>query len=185
MAISLYTPIGSSFIKDFPVQNAVNCDRIDNYAGPSQITHSMTSYSPVIDAFIAPTIGTGGVATNRGFYYRIFDQMYVWGEFRFGTTGMNVGGGVWRLSLPFPVNTTLGPNNTPGITPVVGTATVWANSSANRQALTVNLYSNTDIFFTLRTNSGAANREVTHNSPIAWAAGEGISWQVKYQRVTP
>lgn len=184
MPIELIIPTASNFIKDWPAQNAINCDRIDDYAGPCTIVHGLTAYQPRLTTpFVNPSIGTGGSAVNRGYYYRIFDQIYVWGEFRFGSSGMNVGGGVYYISLPFQVKSNLPITNTTGLTPVVGTATAFTNAVGNRQSLTVHLATPTDVMFSVRINSGMVNREVAHNVPVAWVPGEGISWNAKFQRV--
>lgn len=184
MGIELITPGASNFLKDFPSQNAVNMDRIDDYAGPSLISHPLQSYTPILDStFIAPSMGSGGSAVNRAYFYEIFDYIYVWGEFRFGSSGMSVGGGIYTMTLPFRMESIVGITNNPGNTPVIGTGSVWANASASRQSLTVHPRTNTTIMFAVRMNSGMPNRELSHNVPLAWAAGEGWTWNARYQRL--
>src|SRR3954462_14655862 len=103
MVLALQTPTGPSFVKDWPAQNTVNCDLIDGYAGPCLTTNPLLDYVPVLTASVTdPTLGTGGILVGK--YYKIFDQIYVWGEFRFGT-GATIGSGVYRISLPFRAKT--------------------------------------------------------------------------------
>src|SRR5690349_11453328 len=93
LPLPLITPQGSNFLRDFPGQNAVNCDLLDNYAGPCLTTHPIQTFTPALVSSTGPAndpvLGTGGFI--RGFYYKIFDQIHMWGEFRFGTAAMNVG----------------------------------------------------------------------------------------------
>jgi hypothetical protein len=129
MVLALTAPIGSNFIKDFPSQNAANCDAIDAYAGPCLIGQPIRSVSPTVGATTTdPTLGTGGY--SLAYYYQIFDQIYMWGEWRFGTAGINVGSGIYTLTLPFTVNSTIGPNSTIiGSAPVVGVGSTYDASS--------------------------------------------------------
>src|SRR4051812_7433600 len=116
MPLTLISPVGSNFIKDFPDQNASNCDEIDVYAGPCLTSHALRSVSPVVSATVTPpTLGTGGF--SNAYYYQIFDQIYMWGEWRFGTAGIAVGSGIYTLTLPFNVASNLGGNINPGFAP--------------------------------------------------------------------
>lgn len=181
MLLSLVTPIESNFLKDWPSQNAVNCDRIDEYAGPCLVTHPLQSYTPILSALTtAPTLGTGGFI--RGFYYQVFDQIYTWGEFRFGTAGINAGNNIYTVTLPFPAHSVLGASIDVGTAPVIGNAIVWDDSSdAGRQSSTVHMRSTDLMMFSTRMNSSA--RVVTHNTPFAWAVNDGMSWSARYQRL--
>lgn len=126
MGILLTDPAGSNFIKDFPAVNAANLDKIDAYANASLVTHPLKQYTPLFTATTAnPTIGTGGPAVLRAFYYEIFDQIYTWGEFRFGTTSPSSGTGTWIMSLPFTAKSIIGPSTTSGAAPVIGVGSIW------------------------------------------------------------
>lgn len=184
MGVSLITPAGSNFIKDFPAQNAVNLDAIDAYANASLITHPLKSFTPIFTATSAnPVIGTGGPAVLRAFYYEIFDQIYMWGEFRFGTTSPSSGTGVWIMSLPFNAKSNIGVSTTLGSAPVIGNGSIWCNSTAaNRQPVSVHLRSANSIMFGARINTSGASRELTGNFPIAWAPQDGMSWTARFQR---
>lgn len=180
MVLPLVTPVGANFIKDFPSQNTVNCDLIDNYAGPCLTSDLLGTYVPVLSAVTTPPTLGGGTAT--GFYYRIFDQVYVWGSIRFGAA-MTAGSGVWTISLPFKAKTpTIAPSAVLASGPVVGNGLVWDNSAtAGRQPVSAVLRTNQTLMFGLRMGSGAAAREVTHLAPIPWADQDGIKWSVRYQ----
>lgn len=179
---SLPTPVGTNFIKDWPSQNSVICDAVDTYAGPCLTTQPLFTYTPVLSATgTQPVIGAGVI---RGYYYKIFDQIYVFGEFRFGA-GFSVGTGSFIVSLPFTVNTTVGANVQLARAPVIGSGMCWdASLDAGRQPITVHLRTPDTMMFGIRTASGAAFREVNAaNAPITWATGDGLTWIARYQRV--
>jgi hypothetical protein len=183
MVLSLITPLGNNFLKDFPGQNAVNLDSLDAYAGPCLTTHPLTPYTPQLKAVTTdPVLGTGGII--RGFYYRIFDQIYTWGEFRFGTAAINIGSGIYSVTLPFEVSSIVTPNLIIGRAPTLGTAQIWDESlSSGRQGAIVSLRTSTEIQFGIRMDSGMARSEVAHTIPIPWAVNDGVIWSARYKRV--
>lgn len=180
MVLSLVNPTGPEFIKDFPFQNEQNCDAIDEFAGPCLTTHSLNSYTPVLGATTTnPTLGAG---TVRGKYFRIFDQIYVWGEFRFGT-GFTAGSGIYTMNLPFPAKTIMGSNVLLGSAPIIGGGTSWdASASTGRHPLAVYLRTDSLVQFVLRTASGLVARECTNANPVIWEVNDGITWCARYQR---
>lgn len=184
MLIDLVDPIGSNFIKDFPALNGVNLDRIDTYAKNSGIASSLRTYTPIFNSVSGtPSIGTGGSATLRGYYYEIFDQVITWGEMRFGSSGVNAGSGIWTMSLPSSVNNLIGVFNGTGAAPVVGTASIWNGGTVNsRQSATSELRDYDQLQFGIRMNGGGTGREIMHNNPFAWAAGDGLTWFARYMR---
>lgn len=186
MLLPLITPTNTNFMKDFPAQNTVNCDLIDAYARACLTTHSLKPYIPIFKASVSdPVIGTGGGASLKAFYYEIFDQVYTWGEFRFGTSSPSSGSGIWSMSLPFPALNAIGIGSNSGTMPLIGTATIWCQATpANRQPANVHLKSSTEVQFSARLNSGAAQTELTHNAPIPWAPQDGLTWNASYQRIT-
>lgn len=184
MVLSLISPVSSNFIKDWPAQNEVNCDRIDEFAGAQCLTgHPLGLYTPVLSASVtAPTIGTGAGAI-QGYYYKIFDQIWVWAYFRFGT-GFNAGSGVYSMSLPFTAKTlNIQPNVTMGGGPIVGEGFVWDDSSSPaRQPVSVQLRTTTTVQFGLRMTSGAVTRDMTNIAPITWAQDDSFKFFARYQR---
>lgn len=184
MVLSLVTPQPSNFIKDFPGVHGPNMDAIDAYAGPCLTSHPMQSYTPVLSAVTtSPVLGTGSIA--RGFFYRIFDQIFAWGEFRFGTSGTSFGSGIYLVTLPVAADSIVGATVSMGAAPSLGNAYLWdETASADRQPLIPKLRSSTQLMFGIKMGSGLADREVTHNSPITMANQDGISWQVRYKRQT-
>lgn len=183
MVLPLITPVGSNFLKDFVSQNAINCDLIDDYSGPSLITHPLQSWTPQLTAVTTnPTLGTGGF--NRGFFYEIFDQIYAWGEFRFGTAGTNAGSGIYSMSLPFTAKTIVGIGASLGKEPILGTGYIFnAASSTARTPVTVHLRTANTVAFGVQMNSGSANREVTQIQPNAWTINDGLTWFARFQRL--
>lgn len=184
MVLSLISPIGGNFLQDFPEQNSVNLDRIDAYANASLTSHPLKQYTPIFTAAGGGfTIGTGGPAVMRAFYYEIFDQIHLWGEFRFGTTSPNAGSGVWSATLPFNAKSLIGPSTTLGAAPVIGNGSIYCNSTANnRQGVTVHLRTANTIMFGARINAGGGGRELTGSFPIAWAPQDGMHWYARFQR---
>lgn len=182
MVLSLPSPVSSNFIKDFPTQNAVNLDAIDAYAGPCLITHGLRTWTPQLTAITTdPVLGTGGVI--KGYYYKIFDQVWAWGEFRFGATGASFGSGIWTVTVPFPIDTLAGNGANPltiGEWPVIGEGVCWDNSATNGQPLLVMARSSTQVSFGTRFNA-LTGREVLSTSPMTWAASDGITWNMRYK----
>lgn len=181
MVLSLVTPSGSDFIKDFPAQNAINCELIDAYAGPCLITHPLQTWSPILTALTAnPVLGVA--SSVKGYYYKIFDQIYCWGEFRFGTSGASFGTGTYLVSLPFPADNPIGTQpNSPGDCPPIGQAITWDNSASNGQPLTVHLQGNSNVTFATKLNTGLG-REVNPTTPMTWAVSDGITFAARYKR---
>src|SRR5512138_12065 len=184
MVIPLVTPIGSNFLKDWPEQNAINCDLLDNFAGPNCLrTHSSGQYLPIFTASNTnPTLG--GTNEIKGYYYRIWNMVYTWGYFRFGT-GFNVGNGDYIISLPFKVDTNLGISFNLGRTPILGNGFAWDESAAgSRQPLTVHMRTDQSIQFGFRGNSGASSYAASNTLPLTWAIDDGIYWAAQYIRST-
>lgn len=179
MPLSPLTSVASSdFIKNFPLIHGSNMDKIDDWAGPSAVQ----SYTPDLTASVTnPTLGTGGFITGR--YIEIFDFIFTWGEFRFGTAGINQGSGTFEVSLPFPAATIAPPDGGSGNGPQLGISRVWDNSSGStRTSHSVQLRTTTRIMFSVRFDSGAGGRALGSGNPFAWDLQDGINWFAKYKR---
>ena len=176
---ALVNAIGSNFLKDWPERNAVSCEDIDAYAGPSLRSDALQTYTPALTASTTdPALGATG--TIKGIYFKIFDQIYTWGEFRF-KTGFSAGTGTYIVTLPFPAKTLTNPATVIGKGPILGSGHLWdASAAATRQPLLVQLRTSTQIMFGARNNG--STREVDNLSLITWAVDDGISWFVRYQR---
>lgn len=182
--LNLQTPIGSNFLKDFPQQNAVNCELEDAYAGPCLITDPIQTYTPQLTASVTnPVQGAGGTLFGR--YYRIFDQIVTWGEFRFGASGFNVGSGIYRISLPFPAKSLVASGNPYSTYIPVGIGVTFQVASVSgRMPLVVNLGSPDFLVFTLK--QAAGSREMTNAFPyvpVTGSPGDGFMWSARYQRL--
>lgn len=177
----LITPIDSNFIADFPGTHSVNSNNIDDYAGLCLTSHPLQTYTPQLTAITtSPTLGPGAV--QRGFFYEIFDQIYVWGEIRFGTSGINVGSGTYLINLPFNAKSNVGVSANLGSAPVIGNATLWDDStSAGRYALVAHLRTANQMMFSIKYNSGLG-RVVSDTVPITWAVTDGIFFTARFQR---
>jgi hypothetical protein len=175
MVLSLLNPIGPDFMKDFPGQNSVNLDRIDEYTGPSLTTHPLQSFTPQLTASNTnPTLGTGGFCV--GWSYQIFDQIYMWGQFRFGT-GFSNGLGVYIINLPFSLNNILSSSTNLGSSPVIGNASTYDNNlNAGRLPLTVHLRTSNQLMFGTRINNGLALRELREAGYLVWDVNDGVNW---------
>ena len=184
MVLQLRDPTSSTFIKDFPAQHAANMDDIDSYAGPCLNTQALTPWVPILTADVAnPVLGTGGYI--KGYYYRIFDQIWAWGEFRFGTSGVSFGTGAYNVSTPFVVDSISSIGAVPSVMgdlPTIGNGVMWDASASNGQPLTVNLKFNNAITFGTRFNSGLT-RDAHAGSPVTFANSDGITWSMRFKRV--
>jgi hypothetical protein len=175
----LLSVASSDFIKNFPLNHGVNMDRIDDWAGPS----SVQSYTPELTASVTnPTLGTGGSISGR--YIEIFDFIFTWGEFRFGTSGHNQGSGTFEITLPFPAASVASPSQASGAGPQLGTSRLWDNSSGStRTSHSVQLRSSTKIMFSVKYDSGAGGRALGSGIPFAWDVSDGMNWCAKYKRL--
>lgn len=182
MVLALTSPVAADFIKDFPAVNEVNCDLIDAFAGPCLITHALQSWVPILTASTSnPTLGTGG--TIKGYYYKIFDQIYIWAEFRFGTAGISAGSGSYIISLPFPAKGNMGfYGGSIGETPPVGVGSIWDDTTdLGKQMLSVHLRTSTSVMFGVKMG-GVTGRELSSSNPITWAINDGITFSARYTR---
>lgn len=185
-SLPLIGPVGTDFIKDWPFQNQINCDLIDAAAGPnSLVSHPLGTYTPIWTALTTPgSLATTVTSANIfGYYYMLFDMVYTWGYFRFGT-GFSVGSGTYTVTLPFQVKSTITQSNNMGGTSILGNAYIWDESAAAaRQPANVQVRADRlSLMFGMRMGSGAASSEVTAVAPITWAIDDGISWHARYQR---
>lgn len=181
--LDLISPVGSNFLKDFPAQNATNCDRLDTLAGQALTSHSLSTYTPVLKGSTTdPTLGTGGY--TLGVYYRIWDWVYTWGEFRFGTAGINVGSGIYSVTLPFNAdNNYVSSNATPARGSILGESLVWDDStdSGKRPGVCQLSDVNTIVFYR---PIGDTNSEFIYSGgPITWAINDGVAWSARYRRI--
>src|SRR4051812_20043933 len=143
--VDLISPVGTNFIKDWVAQNEVNCDEIDNFAGPICLTSdAIGQYTPILTASTTnPVLGTGEI---KGFYYNIWDMVYCWGYFKFGT-GFSVGSGTYLISLPFTAANSNGFSSSLGLSDIVGNGYAWDDSTlASRVNVTVSITS-TNMYF--------------------------------------
>lgn len=185
--LSLVTPQGFNFIKDFPGQNAVNCDLLDAYAGPCLTSHPIQTWTPALVSSTGPAndpvLGTGGF--TKGYYYKIFDQIHMWGEFRFGTASISAGSDIYCINIPFTIKTSaLPPSTTIGAAPILGVGLTHDNSAnAGRLPLTVHARTATQLYFGIRMNSGSSNRELRSAGYVTWDFQDGVSWSARFQQV--
>jgi hypothetical protein len=183
MVLSLITPAGSNFLKDFPAQNTINCNTIDAYANSCLTTHSLHLSNPVVSASITdPVLGVGGY--SKAYSYEIFDQVTMFGEVRFGSSGFSVGSGSYFLELPYIVNAVVPASTAFSLAPVIGVGSTYDQSSnAGRLPLTVQLRTTSSVRFGIRMNSGTGVRDLQSTGYTTWAANDGWSWTARFQRV--
>lgn len=182
MTLALLSTLGSNFIKDFPAANTANCDSIDTYAGPCTVGAALTGYTPQLHATSSdPILGTGGF--TRGYYYRIWDAVYTWGEFRFGSAGTNIGSGNYFITLPLPADiSVVGATSFPGGASLVGNGLLWDQSTdSGKRPLVAQLRSGTDLQFHFPV--GETSEVVASGSAVTWTNGDGVSWFASYKRV--
>jgi hypothetical protein len=183
MVLSLGNPVGSNFLKDFPAQNETNLNAIDDYAGPCLVTDALGTYIPnITSSGTQPVLGTGGASV--GYYYQIFDQIWTWGQFRFGTSGTTFGTGSYFVSLPFEVNSLVAISSTLGASPTIGNGYLWdASGGAGVFPVSVHLNDSNNMVFGIKNDSAAGSRAVTSTNLITFANSDGISWSASYQRL--
>lgn len=182
MTLPLISPVGSDFLKNWPAQNAVNCDLFDARAGECLTSHALGTYIPIWTATAtSPTLGTGG--TIAGYYYAVFDQIYTWGEMTLGS-GAARGSGTYEITLPFRAKSLLAVGGSLVTSPpVIGNGQAYDVSDVTeRQPLLTVLRSSTTMAFSVRMGTAGAIRRVTESIPFLFNAGDGLMWSARYQR---
>ncbi len=179
---TLQTIAGSQFINAFPGLHAANCDSIDDHAGPCLTSDGLIAINTeLLCSGPNPTLGAGGFSVAK--YYQIFDQVFMWGQFRFGTSGISAGGGVYVIQLPFSLTSLIPPTTNMAAAPVIGTGSTYdANANAGRLPLTVHLRAANHLMFGVRFSSGAANRELRDTGTLTWDVNDGITWNLRAKR---
>jgi hypothetical protein len=181
MAIEgLVAPVGANFIKDWVTQNGSNCDKMDSFTGPQ----SIQSYIPEILADTTnPNLGAGSAT---GFYWKIFDFVYTWGEFRFGTGFSKGVGQAFRVTLPFKVKTNIAINGSPGDSSILGNGWAFDTSAGTRHSLIAQTRTSNQLYFQIRGDTAFPRRTASPDDdiPVTWASGDGITWFARYQRDT-
>ncbi len=184
MSLSLIDPLSSNFLRDFPGQNAVNLDEIDDRAGPSLATHGLRSFVPALSATTtAPNIGGAG-SSNLAYYYKIWDHVYCWGQFVFGT-GFSAGSGTYTVGIPFEVDNVIGTSTSLGQCPVIGQG--WINdasAAAARVPVTVHYRQGNQLMFGLKLTSGSGARDLRDSGFITWAVGDGVAWSAQFKVIS-
>lgn len=178
MAFSLITPTPSNFLKDWPAQNATNCDAFDTAAGSCLLTHPLGTYTPVLTASTTnPTLGLTPVVL--GYYYLVFDMVFVYTEIRFGTSSSR-GSGLYSITLPFKVKSLI---YRTGFS-IIGNGQVYSNATAaSRQPVVTVLASTNTVRFNLKMG-GTGSRVVSEGIPFVFADLDGIMFCARYQRDT-
>jgi hypothetical protein len=130
-------------------------------------------YTPALTATTTnPTLGTGSVAF--GHYYQIGKQVTVQFRIVFGTSGVNAGSGLYRVSLPV----------TPETTTICIYGTFWAyDSSAAASAIgALNITSGGLIQFLYSAAAPSGNSsEITNAAPWTWAASDQLRGTLTYE----
>ena len=184
MAIDLFSPVGANFIKDWVAQNINNCEIIDADAGPCLVGQALTAYTPQLSTNTGtnPVLGVGGFI--RGYYYRIWDQVYSWGEFRFGSSGTSLGSGSYLVSTPLPADVSIvGFATTPGFGSLIGDGLLWDQSTdSGKRPLVVQLRTANLIEFA-RPVGDTGSELVNSGSPVTWTNQDGVSWAISYKRL--
>lgn len=150
---------------------------------PAQV---WTNYTPVLQATTTdPTLGSGSLQSGRYIRDPLTGLVTVQARISFGTSSVNAGSGDYRISLPTAAS---GHSNqgTTGISDIIGTWTARDASSVGS--------SRHGIAALVSTNGGpggvglaglfvldGSTAILTHNSPIAWAASDGIVLMAIYR----
>lgn len=116
---------------------------------PGGTPGAWTSWTPTLTATTTnPTLGTGGTV-QEGYYMQLGKLVIAWYSIQFGTTGLNVGSGEYRLSLPVAAVTT-------------GTTVPMGHSSGFQPAAPCSIVrvSSTTVKFWITTTGGY----ITHSS---------------------
>lgn len=146
----------------------------DVEADITAIEAAWTTYTPVFStASGTPAVGTGGGGNITGRYKKIGRTCTVSGYMKFGTTGASAGTGEWRFSLPFTAATS---------TDQAWVGAVYINDTSAGAAghfhgAAVVLSAGTYLL----SYAGNAAAQVTGTTPVPWAPGDHIRFEITYE----
>jgi hypothetical protein len=130
-----------------------------------------TSYIPSLTASTTnPTLGTGSTATGR--YKQVGKVVTGWAKLTFGTSGVNAGVGIYRISLPITAQS--------ADDQVCG-AGILQDSNANTAYTLVPYISNTGYVQLFQHQTSGATQVVFQDNPINIAASDRLMVHFVYE----
>lgn len=130
-----------------------------------------TSYTPSLTASTtSPTLGTGSTATGR--YKQVGKIVTGWAKLTFGTSGINAGTGIYRISLPIAAAS--------ADDQVCG-AGILQDSSANTAYTIVPHIPNTGYVQLYQHQTSGATQVVFQDNPINIAASDRLMIHFVYE----
>lgn len=130
-------------------------------------------FTPTLSATVTnPVLGTGGVIQGR--YLKIGTQIVYRFYFQFGTSGVNGGNGLYRISVPVDMS-----SQAPATSVVaIGDALAFDWSVAgSRELIMLSRFSTTML------QLNAQDAQVAHNNPWIWTVDDRCGGTVVYEGV--
>lgn len=175
--LDLIKPDRQEPVRSWPWQNLRNSIILDN-----KVKTQFLSYTPELTASTTnPVLGTGGLITAN--YIRLANRLIIlYGRFKFGTSGINIGNGSYLFSLPIQADTGLHNISSQRAFDIVGR---WAyrdnNVTANRHTGSVEISDsipNAAVAFNYGYQAGDF---VGSADPFIPQAGDALSFYCMYQ----
>ncbi len=135
------------------------------------ITAAWTSWTPVLTATTTnPTLGTGSSVAGK--YLKVGKLVTAQFSITFGTSGVNAGNGIYRVSLPVTATIFTGSFDT------VGIGNLFDSSAGALYTMTPVMISTTffELYYT-----GTSVYYAQNSSPMTWAASDKITGTLTYQ----
>lgn len=140
--------------------------RYFSYAASPQGYPTWFSYTPALTASSSnPTLGSGSSVAGR--FSIIGTMVFVNGRITFGTSGTAAGSGTYRFGLPITIGGS--PPYEAGGNGFIYDSSASDTWSTQPQAVAGNNY------VTLAQTQTVTAAQVTHNTPIAWAASDQLT----------
>lgn len=164
-------------VPNYPQLNAFNMDLLDPLFGSTE----QQSYQPSLE-FSSGSPNPGDAADFRGAYLKIFDLYFFWIWLQLGGSGVDMGTGTLRFTLPASVDSSYSQGNT-GF--ALGGGFVNPGGGLDRQFVVPKLSSsgNRNVIFVV-CHANSANWVLQGDSPAVFAAGDQIELFGRFKGAT-
>lgn len=164
---------GNDPVSNWPAINGINTDSLDSLFS----SNGVQSYQPNLDHSTgSPNLGSTGQLIGR--FYKLLDIYFFWIIIEVSGTGINMGTGTLRPTLPVDAASAYRRGNS-GST--IGGGISLQSTGLNRQIITTKLSSAAENVVFMTTHKDSVNWTVTGDSPGAFTDGTRVELWGRYR----